>query len=329
MAYTLTPSSASLSSSGEIDSSLELTEPMTGTVGGTVTLKSIPDGVGDTVQYEIDSVTCDDIGELVNGGADLIITKTKTSFTFRSAFLDLFDRVYKYTKVYENLEAKWKNINMIGAAFTANGTTTLTITIDNSLPVRVGDTVTITGGLTTTQKLLRGTWPITSVGGKTSTPQNDEAFTTMTIKLNAPISSNTQITEPYTTYHTTNRARYVIPGIDTGTKTDSYNAVYEFRYPPASRLIRFNVRIKVTGSFVSGVMTPGNVSYVNVKWAFRYLSNFNQTMGLLTQALNRGDEVIAAGTTPSAQGYVSLDDSIITTENVSISKNGSLQYTGT
>ena len=79
---------------------MELNEPVSGagltsTIGGEVKLTKLAsaEGIPDPAVYTIQSVTCDNIGEFVNGGSDLIITinSSKSAFTFRSSFLDLFE----------------------------------------------------------------------------------------------------------------------------------------------------------------------------------------------------------------------------------------------
>ena len=310
---------------------MELTEPVsgsgiTGTIGGTVTVtKTIDPLVADPYIYTIDSVTCDNIGEMVNGGVDLIITKTNNTFTFKSSFLDLFNRPYKYTKTFEPLEANWKQINLVKPKFVTNGTTLVTVTIENALPIRVGDEVTVANGATEAQKALKGIWKVASVGnlGATKVPEEGEAFTQFTIRINKPLTANSDVSAGYNTFHTTSRARYVVRGMDSAVKIDEFHGVYEIGYPPEARLITFTIRIKKTGG--------GPILYENVKWSFKYFSNFNQTMRLLDLAVERGQEAVQSSTTygkVAPQGFVSLDDSVIMSESFVVSLNGIPIYEG-
>lgn len=334
MPYTISPPSAVMMPSpilGQTVSQMELNEPVSGagitsTVGGTVTVvKTVDPMLADPYTYTIDSVTCDNIGEMVNGGADLIITKTANSFTFKSSFLDLFDRQYKYTKTFEPLEGSWKQINLVNPKFTTNGTTLVTVTIDNALPIRVGDEVTVANGVTEAQKALKGIWKVITVGSlpANKAPLENEAFTTFTIRINKPLTANSTISSGYNTFHNASRARYVVKGLDSAVKIDDFHGVYELRYPPEARLITFTIKIKKTGA--------GTPLYETVKWSFKYFSNFNQTMRLLDLAVERGQEAQQSKSvygTVAPQGFVSLDDSGIMSDSITISVNGVPTYQG-
>jgi hypothetical protein len=261
-----------------LSEALSLTEPVSGTISGSVTL-SAPTGIVDGVPNQplppptITSVVCANASEFCQP-YDMVITKTNQSFSFSSGFVDLFDRQIKYTKFFSILEISWNNVSLIDPVITTNGTNLVTISTLEREKYKVGDLVTITGGLNASQKRLAGTWPIVSIPEKASSKKGFKKFI---IKINSTITMQSVTpNESFATYHAANRVRYGVP-LDTSISPDDYYGLYQLNAPPESRLITFNI------TYTQGGATPQSIS-----WSFKLLSNFDATSSLLTRALSRG-----------------------------------------
>jgi hypothetical protein len=265
-------------------SGLSLTEPLTGTVGTTVNVTAdavTPPAVAPTVT--VVSVTCANASEFCQP-YDMVITKTSNSFTFSSAFVDLFDRQVKYTKHYSILEMSWNGSSLIDPIVTTNGTNLVTIKTFDSRAYRVGDSITIIGGLTPSQKRLIGTWKIVSIPGADGRiVASTELFDTFVIKVSSVITiPSTTLNQSYSTYHVANRVRYAAL-LDTSISPSEFYGIYQFKYPPDSRLITFNITY---------TLSTAPSTQLTTTWSFRLLSNYNVTMSLLNTAVARGESSV-------------------------------------
>lgn len=284
---------------------VEITEPVSGTVTQTVTLSA--DGTpetGEVTTYDINAVVCDQLSEFVkvNGSKDISISFTDTTFTITSRFKDLFNRTFKYTRHFPKEFIKWKNQDLPSPTITADGTNVVKVKTSVAELFRPGDTIKISAATAETNEKdkIAGTWKITSVTGYNAATPETQKFTefTFTVTQNVAAGTYTLLQIPYNTYHVVNRVRY-IANIDQDTVVEPYTGVYEMVPPPASRTLSFTVSgIKTVTGYAEGI--PGGPlvggtpvqSPFSLTWTMTLNSAWEVTQSSLQTAVTAGSDYI-------------------------------------